>query len=231
MTNSETNQNLEKCKVKLKQLNSKLPSTIDYRDVSLKAKIPFIVLGYSGALLHRIAELASSSVELYERPKKAISAVLLVRAVMETTAMLYSLHRKLAETIENKNTNELKEYLDTNIFGWRTEAEDDLPKMPNILGPIDQIDKYLLEGKYRKAYEGLSEYCHPNCAGVHMAYVKLDKVNRRAHIGAEFTEIDSESQLGVLLSTLEICCEEYSKISGLMKEFISVCENEIASKT
>jgi hypothetical protein len=231
MTSSESSQNLERCKLKIEQLNTILPSTIDYRDISLKAKIPFIVLGYSGALLHRVAELADSSVELYGKPKRTISAILLARAVMETTAMLYVLHRRVAEAVTKRSTSELREYLDTNIFGWRTEGEDNLPKMPNILGAIDQVDKHLLEGRYRRTYEGLSEYCHPNCAGVHMAYVKLDKINRRAHVGAEFTKIDTEAQLGALLSCLHIATDAYEKIAGLMKEFIGVCEYEIANKT
>jgi hypothetical protein len=229
MKNSKFEQNLNNCKQKLAELNSILPSEIDYRNISLKAKIPFVVLGYRGALIHRVTELAGSSIDLFEKPKSAISAILLTRAVMETTAMLFVLHKRLNESLNMKNTDDLKKYLDKNIFGWRTEANDDLPKMPNILGAIDQVDNYL-DGKFRAAYEGLSEYCHPNCAGVHLAYIKLDKINRRADIGAEFTALETEAKLGILLISLEIFIEKYKQISNKMEEFINVCEYEIENK-
>ena len=47
----------DKCFEKVKSFKASLPETVDPRDISLKAKIPFKALVYREALLHRVTEL------------------------------------------------------------------------------------------------------------------------------------------------------------------------------
>ena len=145
------NSNLYKCLEKVADFKSCLPSRVDPATISHKAMIPFNVLTYRESLLHRITELSDSATELFSSPNKVISAIILTRAAQETFALLYVLHLKMTKVISTKELSGFHEYLMTNTFGYRTEADDDLPTMPNILGAIDKVDK-TLGGHFRKSY-------------------------------------------------------------------------------
>lgn len=226
MKTLDENSNLSKCLEKVASFKACLPSRVDPASISHKAKIPFSVLTYREALLHRVTELADSAIELFCVPSKAISAIILTRAVHETIALLYVLHFKITKVLSYKELGDFHEYLMTNTFGYRTDGKDDLPTMPNILGAIDKVDK-VLEGSFRKAYESLSEYCHPNCAGVHSAYVKIDKENIWADIGSTHTRESVDPIVGTLLSSLEMFENYYNEISSMMIDFIEICENDL----
>lgn len=221
--------NLYQCIEKVKSFKSCLPDRVDPANICHKAKIPFNVLTYRESLLHRITELADSATEMFSKKDKAVSAIILTRAAQETFALLYVLHLNMSKVINSKQLDEFHDYLLTNTFGYRTEGDDNLPTMPNILGAIDKVDK-TLGGHFRRSYESLSEYCHPNCAGVHSSYVKVDKENIWADIGSTHTRESVEPLIGNLLATLELFELYYNKISPIMPEFISICENDIKHK-
>ncbi len=226
METLDKNSNLSECLEKVASFKDSLPSRVDPASISHKAKIPFNVLTYRESLLHRVTELADSATELFCLPNKAISGIILTRAVQETMALLYVLHLKITKVISSKNLGDFHEYLMTNTFGYRTDGDDDLPTIPNILGAIDKVDK-VLEGSFRKSYESLSEYCHPNCAGVHSSYVKIDKENVWADIGSTHTSKSVEPIIGTLLASLELFEHYYNQISPMMNEFIEICENDL----
>ncbi len=230
MDSPDKSKKLFKCLDKVASFKSSLPRRVDPAEFSPKAKTPFSVLTYREGLLHRVTELADNAAELYRTPAKAISAIILTRAAQETFALLYVLNSKMETVISTEKLGDFHMYLMTNTFGYRIESDDDLPVMPNILGAIDKVDK-VMDGSFRKSYESLSEYCHPNCAGVHSAYVKIDKENIWADIGSTFTEESVETKIGVLLGTLELFEHYYNEVSSKMSEFIKICESELESKT
>ncbi len=230
METLDKNSNLSKCLEKVADFKACLPNRVDPASISHKAKIPFNVLTYRESLLHRMTELSDSATELYCVPNKAISAIILTRAAQETFALLYVLHLKVTEVVNTKKSDGFHEYLMTNTFGYRTDGDDDLPTMPNILGAIDKVDK-TLGGHFRRSYESLSEYCHPNCAGVHSSFVKIDKENIWADIGSTHTRESVDPIVGTLLASLELFEHYYNKMSPMMNEFIDICENDIKNQT
>jgi len=221
---------LSNCLDKIDSFKSSLPSRVDPAEIGSRSKIPFKALTYREALLHRITELADSSIGFLSSENKAVSGFILTRATYETMAMLFVLHSKIDDVVKSKEVGDFDDYIMNYTFGWRTEGNDGLPKIPNILGAIDKVDK-ILDGKYRRAYEDISEYCHPNCAGVHSSYVKYDKTNIWADIGAQFTKLKTDPTVGTLYATLEMFEHYYNDISTLMNDFIEICEDEINAKT
>lgn len=217
---------LSKCVDKVASFKASLPSRVDPAQISQKAKIPFKALTYREALLHRITELADTACELFKLPEKVISAFIITRAVHETFSLLYVLHTKISNVVFSKDLGDFDEYIMTNTFGYRTKGEDELPTMPNILGAIDKVDK-IMEGSFRRTYENLSEYCHPNCSGVHAAYVKIDKENIWADIGVNHTRLPVEPYVGTLLASLEMFEHFYNNISEIMDEFTDICEGNL----
>ena len=222
--------NLSKCIVKVSEFKASLPDRVDPASISHKAKIPFNVITYRESLLHRITELSDSATELYGLPNKAISAIILTRAAQETFALLFVLHINVAKVVKTKKLDGFHEYLMTNTFGYRTKNDDELPTMPNILGAIDKVDK-VLGGHFRRSYESLSEYCHPNCAGVHSSYVKIDRENVWADIGTTHTVESIDPIVGTLLASLELFEYYYNEMSPIMNDFIDICEDDINKKT
>lgn len=216
---------LELCQGKVDDFKASLPRVVDPAEISLKAKIPFKAITYREALLHRITELSDTSINLYKDKEKTISFMIIARSVHETFSLLYMLHKNMTEAIETKSVIKFDEYIMTNTFGYRMKGNDNLPQMPNILKAIDQVDK-ILDGAFRRTYESMSEFCHPNCAGVHSAYVKIDKENFLAYIGADKTQKSVDAYMGSLFATLEMFEHYYNQISKLMDEFIDICESE-----
>ena len=222
---------LSRCKDKVASFKASLPIRVDPNAISYKAKIPFKAVTYREALFYRATELAESATELYSYPDKVVSAFILTRAIYETTALLVVLHSKISAVVASKSVGDFDEYIMTNTYGWKLKVDDNLPTIPTILNAIDKADKVLgVGGLIRESYENISEYCHPNYAGVKGAYVKFDKDNDWADMGVTFTNIDAEPVIGTLLSDLEIFELYYNKISSLMNDFVDVCENEIESR-
>jgi hypothetical protein len=218
--------NFRRCTEKVAAFKASLEDRVDPRDISSTAKIPFQAIWYREALLHRMAELSENAIDLFRNPKNAVSAIILTRAAQETFSLLFVLYFKINQVTSSKKLGDFHEYLMTYNFGYRTEGDDELPKMPNILNSINKVDK-VLEVNFSRSYEGLSEYCHPNCAGVHSSYVTIDRENIWADIGSTHTEESIEPLIGALIASLERFEQYYNEISELSEGFIGICENEL----
>tara|TARA_R110001592_G_scaffold353288_1_gene652025 strand:+ start:1037 stop:1717 length:681 start_codon:yes stop_codon:yes gene_type:complete len=224
MSNLES-EDFKKCCEKIQSFKTSLPSVVDPASISHTAKIPFKVITYREALLHRMTELSDTAIELYKADNKAISFMLITRAAHETFSLLYVLNKKVIGVVKDNSIGDFDNYIMTHTFGYRMKENDNLPTMPNILKSIDKVDK-VLEGSFRRTYEALSEYCHPNCSGVHQAYVKIDKEQVLAYIGSEYTNLPQEAYVGTLYASLMMFEEYYNDISKYMPDFIAVCESE-----
>ena len=170
--------------------------------------------------------IADTSLSLFQESEKVISSMILIRAAHETFALLYVLHKKIFKVVESKKIDDFDEYIMKHTFGFKTKGDDDLPTMPNILTSTDKVDE-VLDGRFRKTYESMSEFCHPNCSGVQSAYVKIDQEKHLAYLGSKYTKLPVEPYIGTLYATLDMFELCYNKISALMRDFIVVCEQEL----
>ncbi len=229
MADSGADSNYSKCREKIHAFQASLPGRVDPAAISHKAKIPFKALSLREALFHRITELADSAIGFLASDGKAVSGFILTRAAYETMAMLFVLHSNIKSVVEAKAVGDFDEYIMTHTFGWRKKGDDSLPTMPNILKAIDKVDNFF-DGHFRREYEAISDYCHPNCAGVHSSYVKYNKDDIYAEIGSQFTNVETVHAAGTLLANLEMFEYFYNDISTFMKDFIDICEAELDAK-
>lgn len=137
------------------------------------------------ALAWRMAELSRASLESYEN-EKIVTAVLLTRGVVETSAALWYLRDKIDSTLEGGVLGDVDDYLMKLLMGSKVYI-DILPESINVLTFVKNMDKDF-KG-FQHEYNVLSEYAHPNWAGTTHIYSKIDKVNMRANYGVN---IDSE---------------------------------------
>ncbi len=230
MDDYEPEEDLKKCREIVSRFETSLPTRVDPASLSTSAKIPFKAVVLRETLLHRVTELAATATELYERKNRVISAFLITRAVHETTALLYWLYLRMNRVVDEKLIGDFDEFIMKLLFGWKKEEDDNLPVAFNILTAIEKLDK-LLDGKFRRNYDFLSEFCHPNYSGVHGAYAKIDRDNIWADIGPEHTNVSLLPGLHILVVVLEIFEHYYNKTGDLLKPFIKLCEDDLAKKT
>lgn len=160
---------LDETRAHLAALTEALPKTLDLRAVS-KYKTVSNTHALRDSLTWRIEELTRSALVLFESDC-LVAAALVTRAVMETTAATFYLHKLVTGAIDKGVTKELGDKITGFLTGSR--VWEDLGGAIGVLTMIDAVDKKL--PGYRKNYEFLCEYAHPNWTGAHGAYAIIDK--------------------------------------------------------
>lgn len=162
---------LDETRAHLAALTEALPKTLDLRAAS-KYKMVGNTHALRDSLTWRMEELTRSALVLFES-NCLVAAALVTRGVMETTAGTFYLHKLVTGAIDKGVTKELGDKIIEFLTGSR--IWEDLVGAINVLTMIDAVDKKLLG--YRKHYEFLCEYAHPNWTGTHGAYAIIDKEN------------------------------------------------------
>lgn len=122
------------------------------------------------SIIWRMEELARSALVCLDNAD-FVSAALLTRGVMETTAAIVYLHKLVNRAIDDGVTDDLEDKLTGFLTG--SKIWDDLGGAINVLTMIDAVDK-VIPG-YRKHYEFMCEYAHPNWSGTQGAYAIIDQ--------------------------------------------------------
>ena len=124
------------------RLSASLPDRIQAAALTLKSKLPFKALSIRELLLHRMAALSSAAVDLFKQ-KRAIPAVILTRAIVETVAVMFTFHERLDRFLKGKTKDigAFDDFLMRCLLGGR-----DMPEMPtptNILTLVDRVARTL----------------------------------------------------------------------------------------
>ena len=218
----EAEKDIDSAKVLISEFKKILPDRVDPISITLKSKIPYKAVSLRELLLYRITELGESAIELYEK-KRTISAFIITRAVMETAALFYWLHKRLERVVDSNNIEDIDDFLMNVLFGWK--GNKDLKEPYNILKAVDHLNKKVPH--FRRAYDVLSEFTHPNYCGVHGAYGKIDKKNIWTDLGAEKRNVPIISGLSPLVGSLELFTYYYDEMTDLLPKFKEVCDNAI----
>jgi len=188
-----------------------LPKGVNARAFTLESKLSFKVTSLREVLIHRIAELALTAVELYESDK-LVSAFVVTRAVIETVAMIYWLHEKVMEFLSSKDIQKLDDFLMRAMLGSRdgTTSLDSY----NVLAAVDRVDKEFLD--FRKMYDRLCEFTHPNWSGVLGSYGKIDRERFILRLGSDLRRQPIAFGLEPLIGGLTIFEHYYNDLAGLL---------------
>lgn len=213
---------LAEANARLALLEDARPKTVDGFAISSVSKLPFKALRYRESLLWRIVQLGRSAFENFERNKLA-SAILLTRAVTETSAALWYLATKLRAAVEAKELGSTDDYLVKLLMGSRTET-DIMPPAISVLTFVDHVERDITG--FRQQYDRLSEVAHPNWAGTTLLFSKLDESGTIADFGESIRGGDSARVVGAgnLGVALAMCESSYNEIGDLMPAFVQLCE-------
>ena len=154
-------------------------------------------------------------------------AIIVTRAVFETTAVLYFLYNKLKDVIGKKTLDDIDDVLMKFLFGGRTKVAP--VESYNILTAINHTDKTFRS--YRTAYDDLSEFAHPNWSGVSGAYSKLDRNTMILYLGKKYSNVPLMMALPLLAGSLELFCHYYDAMDHYCSEFNELCDEIYKKKT
>ena len=186
--------------------------------VTTTPKIVWKFDGYTQAILYRVTDIATESIDLWRRVKP-VSAIILARSLMETVGSLWWLLSRAKRKIADKDFSGIDEDIQSLSFASKITTE--LPSASNAMNYIDAVDKFL-KGGFRNTYEILCEACHPNHLGVLWAYSELNTENFEVtfftqHPDAKrFLDANMTSSLNVSLYVLQLAINEYYKIRPML---------------
>lgn len=162
----------------VESIAASLPEKVDAASLTLKSKLPFKALSLRELLIHRVSVLASPAVTLFEQGNYVAAAVL-TRAVVESVAIVFALHKQLRAFLETKDVHALDDFLMSSLMASRWK--DATYQAKSILKFVDHVDKQI--PGFRITYDSLSEYAHPNWSGVLGAFGEIDQINHILVLG------------------------------------------------
>lgn len=139
-----------------------------------RSKIAWKLAYYQHALLHRIVALMDGTAVAWNA-RCALSAMLSVRAFMETVAVMAETKNRVASFLAIEDLAKLDALAQNGIFATRDAewlAQHPESMATNILSYVEKFDK--LATGFKKHYDTLSERCHPNAAGHNFMFTTLD---------------------------------------------------------
>jgi hypothetical protein len=170
-------------------------------------------------IFKKIEELAESIHEMCSK-NRLVSAMSLQRALMETQALFWVFLKKIEEAIKTNKLDDFKNFLTKALSGARSDVATKKfgrPQSNNALTYIDQVNK-IIPG-YRECYDLLSEFVHPNSAGVRNVYNKLDWNNREIHFGDNREKINIDFVIKNLDISLDWFISEYNRSADLLNQY------------
>ena len=191
-----------------KSFRASLPDQVSAASLTLKSKTPFKALVLREALIHRVSSLSDGAISEFDAGRW-VSATVLVRGVVETTALLFTLNRRVSRALRDKSDDDLTEFLRRTMVSSRTEPS--LPESINVLNFIDAVEKEF--PGFRRQYEVLSEYAHPNWCGVLGAFSKLDRETHTVSFKA-FEATPAKTNIAGLMSALVVAEYVYNNCAS-----------------
>jgi hypothetical protein len=223
---TDSNKLLHEISRRCKQIESALVSCICEDAVSSQTRLPYNTLVYREVSARRFLELCRNAISNYENDN-FVTAVVLTRAALETTAALWYLKIKI-ETVLKTGTladiNDIRDCLNRLMLGGKTFPNPRVPKPINVLDFVDKLDKSF-KG-YRQQYDALSEVTHPNWAGTLLPYSKAYNKERRTDFAQDISVLEDErshgiDNLDITSKVFELC---YSYVPDIMPKFVEICE-------
>jgi len=207
----------------LADIRAALPTELQARALSRRAKIPFKAALYRDSLLWRIDELGHAALAAYDQPHH-VAAILITRGVVESVAALDSLHH-LVTTYRGGNIEDLDDTLMKMLMGSR--VRDDRPDAINILTAVDRLSKRVQT--FRWLYDQLSEFAHPNDAGTATSFARIDRKGTYASFGQLGEDAGRRAWLLIecLSTSLMLVRPLYDELVVRLAPFIALCEADV----
>jgi hypothetical protein len=197
-----------------------LPAKIEIAALTLESKVPFKALSLRELLIHRVSALATPAVELFEQ-KRLVPAMVLTRAVIETVALTFALDKELKAFLQNRDIGAFDDFLMKSLMGSRV-PDWELQSL-NVLTLIQHAEKQI--PGFEQSYNSLSEYSHPNWAGMLGIFGQIDREAFELILGQKEVSPGVSSGVRALSGALLTFCHFYEDMVDMLHELNSYFEN------
>jgi len=221
---------MEEIRGRITWLESNLPVSVDAMAVSPESKLPFKVLLYRESLIWRMAELSRGAFDNFGADN-LVSAIVLTRAAVETSAALWYLCGKVTTAVESNDVGNIDEYLMKMYVGIATGAPTEvvMPRPVRVGKFLDGVEKDM--PGFNHQYGILCEYAHPNWAGTALMYSRNDTENRVTYFGKNMRKADNSKTIGVVNLSVALMMFErsYKRITEILPAFSKLCESRLGN--
>lgn len=180
---------------------------------SVTVKVPLKILAVVGSLAWRAHDFGTLACDLFEH-QRVIPGAVITRALMETTALLYSVWKKTNQAVMDMKLEMLDDFLVRCLSGNRLRKGD--PEAPSVITAIHALDKESGCDKYKDLYESLCEFCHPNALGSFYAYCRFDDASRMLSFGHNRGLTKGSDVAFCVVFALEVLLEFLGRIESLL---------------
>ena len=194
------------------EIRDALPKSIHAGEFTLKSKLPYKASSFREVLIHRASDLADVAIDLYES-NRLVPAFVLTRAVIETTAVLFWLHKKAERFVETHDEKAFDEFLMKGLMGSKDGTTNH--ESHNVLTAVDHLDKEF--PGLRDMYNSLCEFTHPNWSGAMGAYSELEKEKYVLHLGKEHRPPALALGLAPLIGALSMFAHYYNELAAVIQ--------------
>jgi hypothetical protein len=155
--------------------------------------------------------------------------MLLTRAAVETAAALWYLSTKIKAALKAEEIGDIDQYLMSLSLGSKAENREGLPKAINVITFVNYVEKEV-EG-FRRHYDELSEYAHPNYLGTTGLYSRRHVENTTVSYGENPRASNAARTIGVINLSVALMMFEhtYNSLEKLMPDFVTLCEKSLPS--
>lgn len=184
---------------RVKRLNEKKKKTVSAINctyANIQPKIVWKLETYIQATLYRTLDLIETINICWEK-KFQVSCFILTRNILENTAQLYVLNKKIKSCLSTKDIDQINKIIEANLFSSRLEGEQ--YQATNIVTKVEKVDKEF--NGFKHSFDLLCEYAHPNYYGMLGHYGNKDEEN----LAFNFSTLseDNKNLLGRLFSAID----------------------------
>jgi len=152
------------------RLKQALPEKVDAVQQGINHKIAFYMLVAREASIHRVSTLADDTFALLAAGR-SLGASVLTRSMLETTAVLGFLLQALKKFEKTSDLEVLHKRVEKVIVGSKNGEKQD-PSPVHVLAAIEAAEEFLPVPGLTRIYANLSEFAHPNWAGLMGSFAK-----------------------------------------------------------
>ena len=197
------------------------PIAIDAADIGCGVGTPYKAACAAAALLWRAEELGRCARELLDR-RDVGAALILTRALIESSAALWYLMRLVEQNAERLDTD-CDDKVTRLLIG--TKSDDGMPQALNVLTMLGHAEKDVPQ--VRTSYAGLCEFAHPNWAGTGYVYSWIDEEAATTYFGTLHRAHGTAKErcVAALLPALAMAQIGYGRIRAVLPAFMHACES------
>ena len=173
-----------------------------------------------------MANLAVPSLQ-FIKEKNLVPGAILLRSMVETTAILYCFYKELIEANKRGNANRLFHFMNKTLLGrsgfngWNVYNHAIGKLITQVANDYEYFDSH---------YDNLSGIAHPTYDGLLDAYGTITENPPLLNLGNFALERKSRIYFDSFIPTVKLFIKTYTDIIEDIKRFADLCEKNILDK-